>query len=100
MIKSIELTKIYSSGNVRNEIDKTLLELKASIEKNGLLQPIVVRRTDKGFEIIAGHRRFQAVKMIGEPFIECNILEDSVSEFQSMAIHTSFIVLTLILNPN
>ncbi|MCQ2598197.1 MAG: ParB/RepB/Spo0J family partition protein [Treponema sp.] len=76
MVKAIEISKIYSSGNVRNEVDNTLLDLMASIEKNGLLQPIVVRVTEKGYEVVAGHRRLEAVKRLGEPFIDCNILED------------------------
>lgn len=76
MQKIIEVSKIFSSGNVRDEKDDTLLELKESIEKNGLIHPIAVRKVGDRYEIIAGHRRFEAVKMIGEPFIECNILED------------------------
>lgn len=46
-----------------------LAELKASIEQDGLLQPIVVRRVDEGFEIIAGERRFRACQSLGMPRI-------------------------------
>lgn len=76
MNKNIEITQIYSSGNVRNEKDDSILELMESIEKNGLIQPIAVRKTSKGYEVIAGHRRLEAVKRLGEPFIECTIIED------------------------
>jgi ParB family chromosome partitioning protein len=35
-----------------------------SIRQKGLLQPILVRRTDDYFEIVAGHRRFEACKRL------------------------------------
>lgn len=45
----------------REHIDEAQLEqLTDSIRKNGILQPIVVRRTEAGFEIIAGERRWRA----------------------------------------
>lgn len=42
-----------------------LEELASSIEKDGLLQPIVVRPVGDEYEIIAGERRWQACKMLG-----------------------------------
>ncbi len=50
----------------RREFDEVALEeLRASIEQDGLLQPIVVRRVTDGFEIIAGERRFRACQRLG-----------------------------------
>lgn len=40
-------------------------ELAASIKKNGLLQPILVRKAGKKYQIIAGERRWQACKNLG-----------------------------------
>ena len=40
-------------------------ELAASIEREGLLQPILVRPVGKGYQIIAGERRWQACKSLG-----------------------------------
>ncbi|WLR55146.1 ParB/RepB/Spo0J family partition protein [Mesobacillus subterraneus] len=37
-------------------------ELKRSIQEHGILQPIIVRKTIKGFEIVVGERRFRAAK--------------------------------------
>jgi ParB family transcriptional regulator, chromosome partitioning protein len=37
-------------------------ELKNSILEHGILQPIIVRKSIKGFEILAGERRFRAAK--------------------------------------
>jgi ParB family chromosome partitioning protein len=42
-----------------------LAELAESIKTHGLLQPIVVRQVDPGFELLAGERRFRAAKLAG-----------------------------------
>jgi ParB family chromosome partitioning protein len=39
-------------------------ELAASIRQHGLIQPITIRPIDSGFEIVAGHRRFLACKLL------------------------------------
>ena len=44
---------------------ESLQELAASIQEKGLLQPILVRRKEGAYEIIAGERRFRAAKMAG-----------------------------------
>ena len=45
--------------------DNALNELANSIKANGLIQPIVVRRKGKYYEIIAGERRWRASKIAG-----------------------------------
>ena len=45
--------------------EEKLAELAESIKTHGLLQPIVVRRVDGGFEIVAGERRFRAAQLAG-----------------------------------
>ena len=42
-----------------------LAELADSIRQNGVLQPILVRRKGKKYEIVAGERRYQASKLAG-----------------------------------
>ena len=50
----------------RREFDEAALaELKASISENGLLQPLVVRAIEDGFELVAGERRFRALRDLG-----------------------------------
>ncbi len=44
---------------------ESLVELASSIEEKGLLQPIIIRRKEGVYEIIAGERRFRAAKMAG-----------------------------------
>ncbi|AJM92594.1 MULTISPECIES: ParB/RepB/Spo0J family partition protein [Nitrosopumilus] len=50
-----------------------LVNLKSSIKEHGLLQPIVIRPLDHGFEIVAGHRRFSACKSMRWRFIPSKI---------------------------
>lgn len=45
--------------------DATLADLAASIREVGILQPIVVRRTDQGYEVVTGERRLRAAKLAG-----------------------------------
>lgn len=45
--------------------DQDLEDLKGSIDRDGLLQPVVVRRVEGGFELIAGERRWRACKALG-----------------------------------
>ncbi|MDD5355277.1 MAG: ParB/RepB/Spo0J family partition protein [Candidatus Omnitrophica bacterium] len=44
--------------------DQKLQELISSVKEKGVLQPILVRKSDSGFEIIAGERRFRAAKSL------------------------------------
>lgn len=39
-----------------------IAELKESIEQHGILQPLIVRKSIKGFEIVVGERRYRAAK--------------------------------------
>ena len=50
-------------------------ELALSIEKDGLLQPILVREDAQGYEIIAGERRWQASQLAGLKKVPVRIKE-------------------------
>ncbi len=77
--EQIELRMIRPSKfPIRYDDSKTSAEfvsLKASIKEHGLLQPIVVRPLEYGFEIVAGHRRFSACRSLRWRFITCKIRE-------------------------
>jgi ParB-like partition proteins len=49
----------------KNFNDGTQKQLIASIKSTGIIQPIVVRKVDKGYEIIAGERRWRAAQAAG-----------------------------------
>ncbi len=76
-IRSIDIDLILPNENQpRKEFDKeTLSELANSIELNGLIQPIIVRKIKDKYEIIAGERRWRACKAVGLKEMPC-ILKD------------------------
>ncbi|WP_435619808.1 ParB/RepB/Spo0J family partition protein [Thermoanaerobacterium thermosulfurigenes] len=45
--------------------DESLKELSDSIKEHGIIQPIIVRRNDFGYQIVAGERRWRAAKLAG-----------------------------------
>ena len=62
----------------RKVIDpEAIRDLAASIESEGLLQPIVVRPTDKGYELIAGERRWRAHQYLEKSTILARLLDAS-----------------------
>lgn len=66
--------------------EDSLRELAASIEENGLLQPVVVRRVNEGYELIAGERRYRAVKLLERETIPALIIEKSDDESADLAL--------------
>lgn len=60
--------------------DEAIIELATSIKEHGLLEPLIVQRTDSGFfEIICGERRYRAARMLGMDAIPC-LVRDVVDE--------------------
>jgi ParB-like partition proteins len=49
--------------------EEAIKELAESIREHGVIQPIVVRQALRGYEIIAGERRFRASQLLGNPTI-------------------------------
>lgn len=64
-IKYIDLEKILTKEDQprKDFSEASLLDLSKSIEEHGVLQPIIVRKLDDKFEIIAGERRYRASKL-------------------------------------
>lgn len=64
--KQIPLNQITAKDNYRKTFrDKSLKELAQSIKGNGVIEPIIVRANNDGFEIIAGERRYRASVIAG-----------------------------------
>lgn len=57
-----------------------LSELAGSIAQRGLIQPIVVRAVEGGYEVIAGERRLRAAEMAGRSVVPAMIIEASDEE--------------------
>ena len=66
--------------------DKSLKELSDSIKENGVFQPIIVRKSVNGYEIIAGERRFRASKLAKKETIPANIRKFDEREMMEVAV--------------
>ena len=66
-VEEIEISRIIPKSDQPRKIfdEDALNDLKASIKENGVIQPIILRRKDDGYEIIAGERRWRAAKGAG-----------------------------------
>jgi len=66
IVINIPLDKIKANKfQPRAEFDKQALnDLAASIKEKGVIQPVIVRSQQDGYELIAGERRFRAAKML------------------------------------
>lgn len=88
-IALIDVMAIITEGQlVRAEMDSDhVIELSNSIASHGLLEPIVVRRTAIGYQLIAGAHRLAACKRLGWSDIPANVLpESNTAPIKSLAI--------------
>lgn len=65
---------------------EALNELANSIKEHGIIQPLVVRRLNDKYEIIAGERRFKAATLIGMKKVPCVVMELSDNESAEVAV--------------
>lgn len=63
-----------------------LHQLAESIKANGILQPIVVRKSKDGFEIVAGERRWRAAQEAGQNQVPCIIQSVGDQEILELAL--------------
>ena len=71
---SLELIDDFNNHPFKVVEDESLKELADSINENGLLEPLVVRRKENGrYEMLSGHRRKKALELIGKTEAICNI---------------------------
>ena len=87
-IVEIPLTEIRSNPyQPRKEFDeKSLSEFAESIKEHGVIQPIIVKKSIKGYEIIAGERRTRASKMAGKTTIPAIIRDFTDQEMMEIAL--------------
>lgn len=69
--------KIFPNPNQPRQVfdQEELVNLAISIRMNGILQPITVRQTDKGYELVSGERRLRASKLAGLVTIPCIVVD-------------------------
>ena len=66
--------------------DEALNELAASIKANGVFQPIIVKKTIKGYDIVAGERRYRASKKAGLTTIPAIVKDFTDEEMMNIAL--------------
>lgn len=84
----IELTQIAANRyQPRREFrEETIVELAESIRSQGLVQPIVVRKSGKKFELIAGERRLRAFKHLARETITARVIQASDASSATLAL--------------
>ena len=87
-IKMVKIDELRSNPyQPRKVFDKTALqELAASIKEHGVFQPIIIKKSIKGYEIIAGERRVKASKLAGLDEIPAIIRDFSDDEMMEIAL--------------
>lgn len=69
--------QIYPNPNQPRQVfdQEELVNLAISIRMNGILQPITVRQTEKGYELVSGERRLRASRLAGLISIPCIVMD-------------------------
>jgi ParB family transcriptional regulator, chromosome partitioning protein len=82
ILAAIPLERIHPNPNQpRRFMDpQSLDELTESVRRRGVLQPIIVKRTDDDFMIMAGERRYRAAKAAGLTVIPAIVRDDDPNE--------------------
>lgn len=66
--------------------EEALAELAQSIKQHGIIQPVVVRKTLTGYELVAGERRWRASKLVGLKQIPAVVREYTDAEMMEIAL--------------
>ena len=74
----------YQPRQVFNE--EALQELADSIKEHGVFQPIIIKKSIKGYEIIAGERRVKASKLAGLDEIPASVRDFTDEEMMEIAL--------------
>ena len=84
MVGEVLLAQVHPNQPRTNFKPEEIEELANSIKRHGLLQPILVRKTGDGYEIIAGERRWQACRSLGMETIPVRFwLADDTEAFEA-----------------
>ncbi|WP_261806624.1 ParB/RepB/Spo0J family partition protein [Lapidilactobacillus luobeiensis] len=87
-VEELALTEIRPNPyQPRKTFDQEALqELANSIKQSGVFQPIIVRKSINGYEIIAGERRFRASKLAGKETIPAIVREIDETQMMEIAV--------------
>jgi ParB family transcriptional regulator, chromosome partitioning protein len=71
LLETISISRVRPAEHRLRRNHGNLTELMASISEKGLIEPIIVRPKGDMFEIVCGHRRFEACKKLGLKEVLC-----------------------------
>jgi len=74
-LESVELRMIHPSRMALRTDSGPISGLMLSIQDKGLLEPIIVRPTEEGFEVVAGMRRYEACRKLGLRRVPAHVVE-------------------------
>jgi ParB family chromosome partitioning protein len=66
---------------------EAVADLVTSIKQIGIIEPLIVREKDNGFELIAGHRRLVAAEIAGLTEAPCIVREEKDMEAEILKLH-------------
>ena len=79
--KILPISQIDYGRNIRTERDENIMELAKSIEKNGIITPLTVKPKNGRYEVVCGHRRWRAAKLVEDDMlVPCLVIEGAASE--------------------
>ena len=85
-LRLIATSLIMPTPNTPRKDLGDLTELTASIEAHGIIQPILVRRLDDGYECVAGSRRLAVANAIRMVTVPCHVREMDDNEAHELAL--------------
>ena len=87
-VMELDLTLISANPNQpRTEFEQEAMDsLRDSVKQYGVLQPVLVRKTMKGYELIAGERRLRAAQLAGLRTIPAMVREYNDAQMTEVAL--------------
>lgn len=88
LVEEIQLSELRPNPyQPRHEFDEVALnELSESIKLHGVLQPIIVRKSIKGYDIVVGERRYRASKLAGKVKIPAIVKQLTDTQMMELAV--------------
>ena len=87
-VRYIDINDIKPNRNQprKNFDSEGISELAASIQEHGIIQPLIVRTSDSGYELVAGERRWRAAREAAVDKVPCIVREFTDEENALIAI--------------
>jgi ParB family transcriptional regulator, chromosome partitioning protein len=84
-VHDLQVSELCVAGNIRGQVlDQSIKALADSMKLAGLLQPILVRTTKDGYDVVDGMRRLTAAMSLGWKDIKAIVLDPATSDSQTL----------------